>query len=208
MSLTILPLVFSSSLGYWVVTHEAEIEEFTPVQWNGIYALSALTMAFALTPTTLVALMSGYFLGWASTGPVVLAYSLASLIGYEVARRLDGGKLLTWLEQNHRARQVMARLRQREFSVIFLARLSPVLPFAVTNVLFSVSGTSRRNFLVAGLLGMLPRTMLSIWAGSQTNTIRRLLEHPNEATGGQWALLGLILVSLGGLSYVLRRAWR
>lgn len=206
--LTVLPLAFSSSLGYWVATHEAEVQKYTALQWTGIYALSCLTMAFALTPTTLVALMSGYFLGWATVGPLVGAYTLASLLGYEVAGKLDGGKLLAWLDQNPKARQVMERLKQREFPVIFLARLSPVLPFAVTNALFSVTGTAHRNFLVAGLLGMLPRTLLSIWAGSQTNTIRRLLEHPNEATGGQWALLGLILVSLGGLSYVLRRAWR
>jgi uncharacterized membrane protein YdjX (TVP38/TMEM64 family) len=204
--LGVLPLVFSSTLTVWVVRHEVEIRVFGTGTWVLVYAASVLTMAFALTPTTLVALLSGYFLGWASVGPVVLGYAMASLLGYLTARRLDGGQLLGYLSRKPNVRPVLDRLRADEFRVIFFARLSPVLPFAVTNVLFSFGGTSLRNFLLAGFLGMLPRTLLSIGVGTQGRRLRELLDNPSGASAAEWAVVGLVLVSLGGLAWVLRRA--
>ncbi len=206
--LGVLPLLVSSSLGYGVATHEAQIQQFSTAAWAGVFALSVVTMAFALTPTTLVALIAGFFLGFRAVPSLVLAYAAASLLGYEAARWLDGGRLLARLSQKPKVRQLVERVREREFSVTALARLSPVLPFALTNVLFSFVNVSRKNLLLGGLLGMLPRTVLSVWAGTEARTLRRLLETPNEANASQWILLVLILVSLIGLGYVLQRAWR
>lgn len=206
--LGVLPLLVSSSLGYGVAMHEGEIQAFSTAQWTAVFALSAVTMAFALTPTTLVALVAGYFLGFYALPPLVLSYAAASLLGYEAARGLDEGRLLRKLSEKPKVRQLLARVREREFSVVAFARLSPVLPFALTNVLFSFVKVRRENLLLAGLLGMLPRTLLSLWAGTEGRTLRRLLETPDEANVSQWVLLGLIVVSLVGLGYVLRRAWR
>lgn len=204
--LGVLPLVFSSTLAFYVVRHEAEIRAWGTLDWVLVYVASVLTMAFALTPTTLVALLSGYFLGWISVGPVVLGYAAASLLGYLVARRLDGGRLLGYLSAKPKNRAVLDRLREDEFRVILFARLSPVLPFAVTNVLFSFGGTTLRNFLLAGFLGMVPRTLLSIGLGTQGRRLRELLDNPAGASTAEWAVVGLVLVSLGGLAWVLRRA--
>ena len=44
------------------------------------------------------------------------------------------------LSEKPKVKQVLENLQKDEFKIILLARLSPVLPFAVTNVLFSFSG--------------------------------------------------------------------
>ena len=204
--LGLVPLVASSSISYWVILHEAEIHSYSLATCMGLVILSCLTMAFAFTPTTFVALLGGYFWGWASVVPLAISYFVASFIGYRAAGFIDGGNFMkNLLQQKPKAGELIEKLKQDEFKIILFARLSPVLPFAVTNVLFSFSKTKMRNFLTAGFIGMLPRTLLSVWLGSQAKEIKRLIEHPSEGAVSQFAFMGLILVSVFGLVWVAKK---
>ena len=204
--LGLMPLLVSSSISYWVITHEQQIINYTFQNWIIAFVLACFTMAFALTPTTFIALLSGYFLGWKAFLPLVFSYWIASYIGYKIAQKIDGGRFLKILAEKPKVKQVLDNLQQDEFKIILLARLSPILPFAVTNVLFSFAGTKIKNFLTAGFLGMLPRTILSIWIGTQAQEIKRLIEHPSEGNISQFLVLGLIFASLFGLGYFVKKA--
>ena len=204
--LGLMPLLVSSSISYWVITHEQEIQNFTFQNWTIAFAFACFTMAFALTPTTFIALLSGYFLGWQAFIPVGITYWIASFLGYKAAQMIDGGRFIRILSEKPKVKQILENLQKDEFKIILLARLSPVLPFAVTNVLFSFSGTKLRNFLTAGFLGMLPRTILSIWIGTQAQEIKRLIEHPSEGNISKFLILGLIGGSILGLGYFVKKA--
>jgi uncharacterized membrane protein YdjX (TVP38/TMEM64 family) len=204
--LGLMPLLVSSSLSYWVITHEQEIQNFTFQNWIIAFIIACFTMAFALTPTTFIALLSGYFLGWEAFLPVAFSYWIASYIGFKTAQMIDGGRFLKILSEKPQVKQVLENLQKDEFKIILLARLSPILPFAVTNVLFSFSGTKLRNFLTAGFIGMLPRTILSIWIGTQAQEIKRLIEHPSEGNISQILIVGLIGGSIFGLGYFVKKA--
>ena len=201
-----MPLLFSSSVSYWVITHEKEIQSFTFQNWIIAFVFVCFTMAFALTPTTFIALLSGYFLGWQGFIPVVITYWIASFLGYKTAQFVDGGRFLTVLSEKPKVKQILENLQKDEFKIILLARLSPVLPFAVTNVLFSFAATKLRNFLTAGFIGMLPRTILSVWIGTQAQEIKRLIERPSEGNIYQFLILGLIGGSILGLGYFVKKA--
>ena len=201
-----MPLLVSSSISYWVITHEQDIQNFTVQNWIIAFIFACFTMAFALTPTTFIALLSGYFLGWQAFIPVAITYWIASFLGYKTAQFIDGGRFLLILSEKPKVKKILENLQKDEFKIILLARLSPVLPFAVTNVLFSFSGTKITNFLTAGFLGMLPRTILSIWIGTQAQQIRRLIEHPSEGNISQFLILGLIGGSILGLGYFVKKA--
>jgi uncharacterized membrane protein YdjX (TVP38/TMEM64 family) len=204
--LGLMPLLVSSSLSYWVITHEQEIQNFTLQNWIIAFIIACFTMAFALTPTTFIALLSGYFLGWQAFLPVAISYWIASYFGFKTAQMIDGGRFLKILSEKPQVKQVLENLQKDEFKIILLARLSPILPFAVTNVLFSFSGTKIRNFLTAGFIGMLPRTILSIWIGTQAQEIKRLIEHPSEGNISQILIIGLIGGSILGLGYFVKKA--
>ncbi|MES2734265.1 MAG: VTT domain-containing protein [Bacteroidota bacterium] len=203
-----LPLICSSTVTYYAIRYEAYIQQFGIGSWAVFYAFSCFTMAFALTPTTFIALLSGYFLGWWALLPVALSYLTASWVGYRTAQWLDGGRFLTFLTRQEKVRRVVENLKNNEFSIIVLSRLSPVLPFAVTNVLLSLAGASLRNFLVAGFIGMLPRTLLSLWIGSQARQIKILFEKGGVNPSFQIGLAILVIISLAGLYYYIRRAVR
>lgn len=204
--LGLMPLLVSSSISYWVITHELEIQHFTLQHWVIAFTIACFTMAFALTPTTFIALLSGYFLGWQAFFPIAITYWIASFLGFKTAQMIDGGRFLQILSEKSKVKQILENLQKDEFKIILLARLSPVLPFAVTNVLFSFSGTKLRNFLTAGFLGMLPRTILSIWIGTQASEIKKLIEHPSEGNITQFLILGLIGGSILGLGYFIKKA--
>lgn len=165
-------------------------------------------MAFALTPTTFVALLSGYFLGWNALIPMSIAYLSASYIGYKAASQIDKGSFLSGISKNPKFADAIERLRSGQLKVIILSRLSPVLPFAVMNVVLAMLKVDLRKLIWGGFVGMLPRTALAVFAGSQGRNIRQLLENPNENALIQAGLIGLTIASIGGLVYVALRIVR
>ncbi len=203
--MTILPLLFSSYITYLAVTHESTLRSFTPVDWALITLLCCLTSTIALTPPTLLALVFGYFLGWQAILPLFVLNMVAILLVNLLVRWVDKNQLLGYLEQNPKVQSVLERVRRQELKFIFFTKLSPVLPFAVTNLVFALSGAKLKNILIGGFLGMVPRTVLAVITGSQAREIRTLLEHPNQAGWVQISIIVLLLASFAGVISVFTR---
>ena len=170
------------------------------------FAVAGLLMATALTPTTFVAIITGFYFGWVGLPGMVVAYALASAIGYELARRLDHGKLRTVLHHFPKADAVLAELQNQSWQLILLTRLSPVLPFALMTFVLAIVGVARRRFLAASVLGMLPRSLFFYWLGTKAQDVLALLRDPDEGTLSKLVLVGLVIASLFGLYVVFNRA--
>jgi uncharacterized membrane protein YdjX (TVP38/TMEM64 family) len=170
------------------------------------FAVAGLLMATALTPTTFVAIITGFYFGWVGLPGMVAAYALASAIGYELARRLDHGKLRAVLHHFPKADAVLAELQNQSWSLILLTRLSPVLPFALMTFVLAIVGVARRRFLAASVLGMLPRSLFFYWLGTKAQDVLALLRDPEQGMVSKLVLLGLVAASLFGLYVVFNRA--
>ncbi|WP_234736258.1 TVP38/TMEM64 family protein [Tellurirhabdus bombi] len=204
--MTVAPLLFSSALTYYTVVNETRISGFNVWEWVAITVCCCLTSAIALTPPTFLALVFGYFLSWNALAPLFALNMGAILLVNLLIIKIDGRRVLDVITTNKSVTTVLENIRQRELAVIFFTKLSPVLPFAVTNLVFALSGAKLRNILLGGTLGMIPRTVLAVWTGSQAREIKTLLENPNEGSWAQITIIGLILVSVVGLWLVLKRA--
>jgi uncharacterized membrane protein YdjX (TVP38/TMEM64 family) len=202
----LLPLAVSSGVTVLAVRYEQEIRSFGVWEWVALYGISIITMAFSLTPTTFVSLVSGFFIGFWSLPGVVLGYLGASYIGYMLAAFFDGGRLLKSLQEVDKVSQTIENLKKSQLGVIILTRLSPALPFAIMNVVLSVLKIDLRKFLIAGFIGMLPRTLLMIWVGSQAQYIRYLLENPNEDVLLKTSFIALLGLTFFGLTYYIKKA--
>nr|WP_262924049.1 VTT domain-containing protein [Spirosoma liriopis] len=203
--MSVTPIVFTSLLTYYAILHESEIAGFTAWQWAGITLLCAITSA-ALTPPTMLALIFGYFLGWQAVLPLFLVNMGGILFINLLVRWLDHERFLSFLRRNPKAQSVLDRILNKELEVIFFAKLSPILPFGLTNLLFALSGAQLKNILLGGLLGMMPRTLLAIWSGHEAREIRTLLENPNQSSWTQIIIVVLVIVSIAGLWQVIQRA--
>jgi uncharacterized membrane protein YdjX (TVP38/TMEM64 family) len=202
----LVPLTASSLLTYYAIRYEPAIRQFEWPQWVLFYLGTCLTMGFALTPTTFIALLSGYFLGWKSLPYICVAYVCASWIGYRVATWLDQGAFMRNIEDKNGVKQFIERFKTGEWGVVISARLSPVLPFAVMNVLLAMLKVDLKKYIWGGFIGMLPRTTLAIFAGTQAKAIRALLEDPGDQALAQLILILLTLGSLAGIRYFVIRA--
>ncbi len=204
--LSALPLLMSSYITYYAVMHEAQIAMFTPTQWVLATIVCSLGCAFALMLPTPLALVFGYFLSWNAVAPLFIINMAAIILVNVVVKSLDHDRVRRLIEQNPKAANILHRIRDRELLFIFFAKLSPALPFSLTNMVFSLSGASLRNILLGGFLGMVPRTLLEIWSGAQAHHIRTLLDNPNEGSQTQIIVIGLLVVSMGGLISLLSKA--
>jgi uncharacterized membrane protein YdjX (TVP38/TMEM64 family) len=157
--LVIVPVSVSSTLAVLLYKYQDLLLNLTIGQIILYFLVVSLTMTFALTPTTFIALLTGFYLGWAGFSGVVISYALASLIGYQLAQIIDQGKLLKFINHFEKAAAVMEELKNQSWSLIILTRISPVLPFALMTFILAMMKVNKRKFLLASIVGMLPRTL-------------------------------------------------
>ncbi|WP_245590562.1 TVP38/TMEM64 family protein [Adhaeribacter aquaticus] len=204
--LVVMPVVVSSTLAYFLYDYQRVLQNLSFGPALLYFAVVSFTMTFALTPTTFVALVTGYFFGWPGFVGVVVSYGLASLLGYQVAQLIDQGKMLGFLNRFNKAAAVMEELRNQSWSLIFLTRISPVLPFAFMTFILSIMRVDRKKFLLASMGGMLPRTLFFFWVGTQAQNIITLINNDNTGNQGKILVVVLILISVFGLYYIFNKA--
>lgn len=204
--LVAVPVLGSASVLGLLYERPALLQHLTTGQALLYFVVVGLTMALALTPTTFVAIVTGYYFGWSGLAGMVAAYALAAALGYELARRLDHGKLRAVLHHFPKADAVLAELQGQSWPLIILTRLSPVLPFALMTFVLAIVGVARQRFLAASVLGMLPRSLFFYWLGTKTGDVIDLLHHPEKDYTSKLLLVGLVIASIFGLYVVFNRA--
>ncbi len=198
--LTVLPFITSSIVGAWIIGNEALLESFGVREWAAVSIGCALACALALIPPTLLAFGFGYFLGWWALGPLILLNLAAIALVYGIAKRLNGEAMLQYLSHFPRAASLLNRIQKDELQFVFFTKLSPVVPFALTNLIFALLKIRFANVILGGFLGMIPRTALAVWVGLQAKGLRQLIENPNENIVGRIVVIVLVVVSVVGLT--------
>lgn len=203
--LSAAPIVLTSLLTYYAIVYESAIAGLTAWQWAVVTFICTLTSA-GLTPPTMLALIFGYFLGWQAVLPMFIINFGGILFINMLVRWLDHERFRAFIQRNPKAQSVLDRILNNELEVIFYAKLSPVLPFGLTNLMFALSGAKLKNILLGGFLGMTPRTILAIWTGREAHEIKTLLENPNQGSWTQTIVIGLVIVSIAGLWHVIQKS--
>jgi uncharacterized membrane protein YdjX (TVP38/TMEM64 family) len=164
---------------------------------SGLLA-SILLMGLALMPTTLIAGLSGFILGWQSFPWLVLGYTLATLLGYGWGKKLGGESLEMILEKYPQAKNMLERKSGRIGELIFFVRLSPVIPFALSNLMFALLNSGWKKLVIFGTIGMLPRTTLVFVSGTLANDLYTAIKQ--EGIDGKfWIFIFLLLLSIWGI---------
>lgn len=141
-----------------------------------ILGLSIYTAAFIILaglgclPTVSQAILAGYTFGVAFGLPAALiGFGGASLIGYELVRRVARHRVEHELNKSPRAVMVRDALLtaspKRAVLIVSLLRASPSAPFALTNLFLGCLGVSRGVFVLGTVIGMTPRTLAAVLIG-------------------------------------------
>ncbi len=202
---TFLPLACSSLVTYYLYQNQSLLEGFGLWQWLLVSFFLVLACAFAICPPTFLAVVMGFFMGWTAFPFLVLINLAAIALIYGLCKVMRLEWIENWLQRDGKAKEVWTKLKANELKVVFFTKLSPLFPFAVTNLVFAMSGAKFRNILLGGFLGMIPRTLLAVYAGRETKQLEAALENPG---GSQQVFIAiLVFVSLAGMFYFVRKAW-
>ena len=172
-----LPLVGVLALGVWGTPWAGWIEEQPRALVVSVLVLiGTLGCAAALLPTHAVSLAWGFLLG-AWVGPLMawVTVVLAAAVGHRIGRAAAGRGLARRLASPPTDSQV--RFDPGHASIaraaawIALLRLSPLAPFAATNVGLAALGVGTRAMLVGTAVGMLPRVAIVAWLGAGMNRL-------------------------------------
>ena len=159
------------------------------------------TSSFSLTSTTLLSIVSGYLFGWISFPILLIMFSVGSLLGYFLANIFDKGTIMSWIKTNEVAYNFIVKLNQRINLMVFVMRLTPILPFTVTNILCSYLSVPLKNYLGMGFIGIGVRTLAMVYTGTQISSIINMDDDPIYKA----QKIGFLLLSfaLFGLLYYL-----
>jgi uncharacterized membrane protein YdjX (TVP38/TMEM64 family) len=158
----------------------------------------AVALGLALLPTTLSALATGFYFGWIGFPGLFVGYLLANVIGYQLGKMLNADLLsLLYLRKPELRSQLENRI-QHPKSLIFFVRISPVIPFAISNFLFASLKIDLKKVLLFGVPGMLPRTLIAFATGLLASSLLDAKKAMNDPR--QWVILAfLLLLSFWGL---------
>ena len=177
----------------------------------GSLFIVAYTVAAVLAvPGTILTLGAGFVFGLATGAPLV---SAASLLGSTAAFLLARFCMRDWVAKrvarSPRLQAVVAATRHNGFTIVLLARLSPLLPYNVLNYLFGLTAVGFRDYVLGSWIGMLPATVLYVYIGSLTKTVAAL---PAANVDAAWPrrvlLVAGFLATVGLTALIARRATR
>jgi uncharacterized membrane protein YdjX (TVP38/TMEM64 family) len=200
-----LPLISSSVLGYYAISNPDFFQSLQGIDLIVFWCIAIFIMGLAFSPTTFFALFTGYIWGLHGIIPLIIAYSIASLLGFFVAKLLKGQAILSFIKSKFKTASFLDHVQSNSFYWVFLARLSPVFPFAITNAIMAFLGVSAQKFFIAGTLGMLPRTLLAVWTGMQAKSIENLWNNPTIAHWQDFVSLALLVLSGAGMFYLAKK---
>ncbi|SNX69419.1 uncharacterized membrane protein YdjX (TVP38/TMEM64 family) [Cereibacter ovatus] len=144
-------------------------------------AAYAAIVAFSLPGALLCTLTGGFLFGLfpgalynvaaASTGAVVLFLAARAGFGARFAARMES--------QGGAVARLQAGLRDNEWSVLFLMRLVPVVPFFVANLIPAFLNVPLHRFAVSTALGILPGALVYTSVGTGLGEILARGEAPD-----------------------------
>jgi uncharacterized membrane protein YdjX (TVP38/TMEM64 family) len=172
--------------------------------------ISAYTaiVGFSL-PGALIATLTGGFLF--STFPGVLFNVTGATLGataiFTAARSGFGAKFAEKLEgRGGAAAKLQVGLRENEWSVLFLMRLVPAVPFFIANLIPAFVGTALPRFAISTFLGILPGTLVFTSVGAGLGEVFARGETPDLSIIFAPHILGPILglAALSALPIILK----
>jgi uncharacterized membrane protein YdjX (TVP38/TMEM64 family) len=202
----VVPFLGESILLGYLYNNQDLLLHFGIGQWCIFFIVVSVAMSIGFCHTTFITVLSGYFMGWMAVPFLIVSYFIASAIGFYIGTFEDKGRLMADVSKIPKAQQIVTNLKKNEFQIIILARLSPIFPFAMMNVLLSYLKADLKKYFSGSLIGMLPRTLLFLWAGSEARSLVDAFKSGAKNDFLSISVLFMLILSLIGLFYYILKA--
>jgi uncharacterized membrane protein YdjX (TVP38/TMEM64 family) len=176
-----------------VVLRLSQLGAWGPVLFVLLYVAATVILAPAFFLTVAAGAMFGV---WRGSLIVFVGASLGASAVYAVAAPLAQSRLMQRVTRDHRVAAVRDAVRGEGAWVMFLLRLSPLVPFTLLNYALALSGVRYVDFLVA-LLGMIPAIVMYAYYGKVVGDVAALAAGVAPPRGPEYyamLVVGLVAV--------------
>jgi uncharacterized membrane protein YdjX (TVP38/TMEM64 family) len=188
----------------WLASFQRRTEAFgwwAPLLYGAVYVAAALL----LVPGALLTVGAGLLFGVArGTALVLLAATTAAALAFLLARHAARHRVERWAARDPRFLAIDAAIREQGWKVVALLRLSPLVPFSLSNYLYGLTAVRFWPYVAASGVAMLPGTLLYVSIGAAGRAV--------AGKGGrdplEWALLAAGLLATAAATVLVGRAAR
>lgn len=188
----------------WLEGFESWISGLGPAG-GVIYGLAYVVAALLFVPGVVLTFGAGYVFGltW-GTVIVSLASTTAALLAFLIARYLARARVEKLASGNERFAAIDRAIGRDGWKIVGLLRLSPLIPFSISNYLYGLTSVRLAPYVLASWAGMLPATLLYVYLGSTGKSVA------GEARRSpwEWALLAAGLLATAAVTVILARVAR
>jgi uncharacterized membrane protein YdjX (TVP38/TMEM64 family) len=129
----------------------------------GVYAIATVLLA----PGAILTIGAGFAFGlWKGFLAVSAGATLGASLAFLVARFIARDKVEAIAKRNEKFRKIDNAIGKQGAKLVFLLRLSPVIPFNLSNYFYGLTGVKFWPYVLASWLGMMPGTFLYVYIGT------------------------------------------
>ncbi|KAN0039652.1 hypothetical protein ACTA71_007457 [Dictyostelium dimigraforme] len=142
-----------------------------------IYTIS-LVFCFPGTPLNFAA---GYIFGpWIGSISTVVGCDLGAVLAFFIGRNLTKEWTESRMQTHPKYGQISSAVSKNGLLIIFLLRLSPIIPFGMCNYLFSATNIPFSKYWISTTLGLLPFTIIYTYLGSLMKDLKDIFADANK----------------------------
>jgi uncharacterized membrane protein YdjX (TVP38/TMEM64 family) len=128
-----------------------------------VYAVATVLMA----PGSILTIGAGFAFGlWKGFLAVSAGATVGASLAFLVARFVARDKIEAIALRNERFRNIDSAIGKQGAKLIFLLRLSPVIPFNLSNYFYGLTAVRFWPYVLASWIGMIPGTFLYVYIGT------------------------------------------
>jgi uncharacterized membrane protein YdjX (TVP38/TMEM64 family) len=160
------------AVGAWyVLPVEDWIEDFTAwiaslgkwgiVAFGAIYVVATLLLA----PGSVMSIAAGVAFGYWGLPFVLVSATTGAALAFLIARYAAHDGVSALLEDKPKFKAIGKAIDEQGWKIVALVRLSPQVPFAVTNYFFGVTNVGFWPFVITTIVGVAPATFVYVNIG-------------------------------------------
>lgn len=160
-----------------------------------IYALAYAAATVLFAPGSLLTIGAGFVFGivW-GTVTVSMGAILGAALAFLIARYLARDRVLSLAHRNEKFAAIDRAIGKEGWKIVLLLRLSPLIPFNLSNYLYGLTAVPFWHYVLASWVGMIPGSVLYVYLGVAG---KAGLEAASGSAGGQdWLRTAFLAVGL------------
>ena len=178
--------------------------------WSGwiLFVCFYAVVGLFFVPGSILSFTAGTIFGfWGGLALALIGNGSSALLSLLVTRYLLRDWAARYFAKHPTMEDLGAAVREDGWRIVLLTHMSPLMPFALVNYAFGLTGIPAAEFLLATTLGAIPTTSLYVYLGALAGNLAAVSPDPNHHRPLIWIMRGVgLLATIVVTVYITRRA--